>query len=75
MRLRTLKNSTFCNLGDWLSGRASRLHRGGRRFESVIAHHFILMCAVLFLLTSCGRVGKLERPLEFRGADGITKDL
>lgn len=28
-------------MGDWLSGRASRLHREGRGFKSLIAHHKI----------------------------------
>ena len=73
MQLQTLKNK-FYNLGDWLSGRASRLHRGGRRFEPVIAHHFVLLLLIL-LLTACGRVGNLERPLEFRNTDDIEKSL
>ena len=49
-------------LGDWLSGRASRLHRGGRRFESVIAHHFVIFLLIGLLLVACGREGHLERP-------------
>ena len=54
-------------MGDWLSGRASRLHRGGRRFESVIAHHrfFIMVIASLaFFLVGCsGKEGEPERPV------------
>ncbi len=61
-------------LGDWLSGRASRLHRGGRRFESVIAHQVVLMCLVL-LLTACGREGHLERPFNRKETNEIQKDL
>ena len=48
-------------MGDWLSGRASRLHRGGQRFESVIAHHVILVVIAL-ILSACGRDGDPERP-------------
>ena len=47
--------------GDWLSGRASRLHRGGRRFESVIAHHFVVLLILVLMLSACGREGNLER--------------
>ncbi len=50
--------------GDWLRGRASRLHRGGRRFKSVIAHHVILILVALFLC-SCGRESYPERPVGF----------
>lgn len=50
------------NMGDWLSGRASRLHRGGRRFESVIAHHIFLFLTIILLLSACGRSGYPERP-------------
>lgn len=49
-------------LGDWLSGRASRLHRGGRRFEPVIAHHFVVFLLISLLAVACGREGHLERP-------------
>lgn len=49
-------------LGDWLSGRASRLHRGGRRFESVIAHHFMVFLLISLFIVACGREGHLERP-------------
>ena len=48
--------------GDWLRGRASRLHRGGRRFESVIAHQLFFLLMSALVLTACGRVGSLERP-------------
>lgn len=34
-------------MGDWLSGRAPRSHRGGRQFDSVIAHHWLVdWCSV-----------------------------
>lgn len=60
-------------LGDWLSGRASRLHRGGRRFESVIAHQLVLLLFLLLFFTACGREGSLKRPsIDGRAGDTQT---
>lgn len=61
-------------LGDWLSGRASRSHRGGRRFESVIAHHFVIFLLIVFFVVACGREGHLKRP-EQGGISDVQKDM
>ena len=55
--------------GDWLRGRASRLHRGGRRFKSVIAHQLFFWVLVALFFVACGREGHLERPGVGRSLD------